>query len=205
LTTLRCVATDVIASGWDRADDLAGHLDRIRAESGPDAIGIFFGTGSSFDAAGGRVAAAFHHALGSHSRYTARTIDTPCRPLVSDLMGGHPSRIPAIDHDNTTLLVFVGTNPVVSHGHLASLSDPVVRLRRLTSDGREVWVLDPAAPRQPPRTAPPGREARRRLRCSAHTIPAACTRASTALLNGAPRAWIVRARWRRSTVTSRQP
>ena len=62
---------------------------------------------------------------------------------VSDLMGGHPSLIPAIDHDTTTLLVFVGTNPVVSHGHLASLSDPVVRLRHLTSGDREVWVLDP--------------------------------------------------------------
>lgn len=134
----------VVESGWDATlDDLASRLDHIRNESGPDAIGIFFGTGSSFDAAGGRVAAAFHFALGSKSRYTARTLDTPCRPLVSDLMGGHPSLIPAIDHDNTTLLVFVGTNPVVSHGHLASLSDPVVRLRHLTSGDREVWVLDP--------------------------------------------------------------
>lgn len=134
----------VVSSGWDATlDDLAERLDRIRSESGPDAIGIFFGTGSSFDAAGGRVAAAFHFALGSRSRYTARTIDTPCRPLVSDLMGGNPSLIPAIDHETTTLLVFVGTNPVVSHGHLASLSDPVARLRHLTSDGREVWVLDP--------------------------------------------------------------
>jgi anaerobic selenocysteine-containing dehydrogenase len=134
----------VVATGWEATlDDLGARLDRIRHDSGNDAIAIFFGTGSSFDAAGGRIAAAFHHGLGSRSRYTARTLDTPCRPLVSDLMGGHPSLIPAIDHDTTTMIVFVGTNPVVSHGHLASLSDPVVRLRHLSRDGREVWVLDP--------------------------------------------------------------
>jgi anaerobic selenocysteine-containing dehydrogenase len=134
----------VTASGWpDTLDHLAARLAAIREESGPDAIAIFFGTGSSFDAAGGRVAAAFHAKLGSRSRYTARTLDTPCRPLVSDLMGGNPSLIPAIDHDTTTMLVFAGTNPVVSHGHLASMSDPVVRLRHLNAEGREVWVLDP--------------------------------------------------------------
>jgi anaerobic selenocysteine-containing dehydrogenase len=131
-------------SSWDESlDDLAGELRRIVDESGPDAVGIFFGTGSSFDSAGGRGAFAFFQALGSRSRYTARTIDTPCRPLVSDLMGGNPNLIPAIDDRSTSLLIFVGSNPVVSHGHLASMTDPVRRLRHLTSEGREVWVLDP--------------------------------------------------------------
>lgn len=143
VATVRAGGT-VTASGWDDTlGHLAARLGDISEESGPDAIAIFFGTGSSFDAAGGRIAAAFHAKLGSRSRYTARTLDTPCRPLVADLMGGNPALIPAIDHDTTTLLVFAGTNPVVSHGHLASLSDPVVRLRHLASDGREVWVLDP--------------------------------------------------------------
>ena len=129
---------------WDVAlDDLGAKLDKIRAESGPNAIGLFFGTGSSFDAAGGRGAFAFFHALGSHSRYTARTIDVPCRPLVSDLIAGNPNLIPAIDVETTTMLILVGGNPVVTHGHLASLPDPVRTLRRLTGEGREVWVIDP--------------------------------------------------------------
>ena len=85
---------------------------------------------SSFDSAGGRGAYAFHAALGSRSRYTARTIDTPCRPLVSDLMGGHPGLIPQLDDETTTLLILVGTNPVVSHGHLIGMTRPAVRLRR---------------------------------------------------------------------------
>lgn len=131
---------------WDAAlTDLADRVQRIIDESGPHAVGIFFGTGSSFDSAGGRGAYAFHAALGSRSRYTARTIDTPCRPLVSDLMGGHSGLIPQLDDETTTLLVLVGTNPVVSHGHLIGMTRPAVRLRRLTRDGREVWVLDPRA------------------------------------------------------------
>jgi anaerobic selenocysteine-containing dehydrogenase len=123
--------------------DLALRLRAVIDEVGPDGVGVFFGTGSSFDSAGGRGAFAWFSALRSRSRYTARTIDTPCRPLVSDLVGGHPGLVPAIDLDTTTLLLLVGTNPVVSHGHLASFPDPVRRLRHLTSDGREVWVLDP--------------------------------------------------------------
>ena len=131
---------------WDAClTDLAARVRPIIEESGPHAVGIFFGTGSSFDSAGGRGAYAFHAALGSRSRYTARTIDTPCRPLVSDLMGGHPGLIPQLDDATTTLLVLVGTNPVVSHGHLIGMTRPAMRLRRLTQDGREVWVLDPRA------------------------------------------------------------
>jgi anaerobic selenocysteine-containing dehydrogenase len=129
---------------WTTAlGDLGMRLRAVIDEVGPDGVGIFFGTGSSFDSAGGRGAFAWFSALGSRSRYTARSIDTPCRPLVSDLVGGHPGLVPAIDLDTTTLLVLVGTNPVVSHGHLASFPDPVRRLRHLTADGREVWVLDP--------------------------------------------------------------
>jgi anaerobic selenocysteine-containing dehydrogenase len=59
-------------------------------------------------------------------------------------MGGHPGLIPAVDHQNATLVLLVGTNPVVSHGHLNAFPDPVVRLRRLATRG-ELWVVDPRA------------------------------------------------------------
>src|SRR5690349_21424880 len=58
-------------------------------------------------------------------------------------MGGHPGLIPQLDDETTTMLVLVGTNPVVSHGHLIGMTRPAMRLRRLTENGREVWVLDP--------------------------------------------------------------
>ena len=39
--------------------------------------------------------------------------------------------------------MFLGCNPVVSHGHLNGLPDPIVTLRPLTEGDRELWVIDP--------------------------------------------------------------
>ena len=39
--------------------------------------------------------------------------------------------------------IFVGTNPVVSHGYGTALPDPVRRVRDYRADGGRVWVLDP--------------------------------------------------------------
>jgi len=129
---------------WDEClDDLAGRVASVVEESGPDAVGMFLATATSFDGPGGRVAHGLLSGLGSRSRYTALTIDTPCRPLVYDLMAGFPGLLPALDHDLTTLTVLVGTNPVVSHGHSHGMPDPVQRLRALSAGDKEVWVLDP--------------------------------------------------------------
>ncbi|MFZ9630296.1 MAG: molybdopterin-containing oxidoreductase family protein, partial [Ilumatobacteraceae bacterium] len=74
--------------------------------------------------------------------YSAMSIDTPCKPLVSVLMSGHPGLVPVIDDRHCTLSMFIGCNPVVSHGHMNGLPDPVVRLRGLATAPRELWVID---------------------------------------------------------------
>src|SRR5690606_38801674 len=124
-------------------DDLAARIRAVQDAHGPDAVGMYLATASSFDAAGGRLAFRLFQALGSRSRYTAVTIDTPCRPLVSDLMSGQAGLMPCLDLDTAGLTILVGTNPVVSHGHTTSMPDPVVRLRELASAPRELWVIDP--------------------------------------------------------------
>jgi anaerobic selenocysteine-containing dehydrogenase len=129
---------------WDEAlDDLAARLDAVRSEHGPDSVGMFMSTAMSFDALGGRIAHKLFQSFGSRSRYTAVTIDTPCRPIVSDLMGGNSGLMPCIDHDTAGLTLFVGTNPIVSHGHTTSMPDPVNRVRALATAPRELWVVDP--------------------------------------------------------------
>ena len=40
------------------------------------------------------------------------------------------------------MLILVGTNPVVSHGHGNGIADPVRRLRAQQERG-PVWVIDP--------------------------------------------------------------
>lgn len=134
---------ELVRVGWEELlDDLAARIAPIVEESGPDALGSFLATGAAFDPAGRTAGTRLLRALGSHSAYSSATVDTPGKPLVAELMGGYPGLIPAVDHDHATLALFVGTNPVVSHGHLNALPMPTARLRGLAERG-EVWVIDP--------------------------------------------------------------
>lgn len=128
---------------WDEClEDLAGRITEVLETAGPDGVGMYLGTGSSYDANGRRLAERFLAAVGSRSKYTTTTIDEAPKPYVAELMSGHPGLVPAIDFDNARLVVFIGANPVVSHGHLNAFPDPVAKLRGLASRG-ELWVLDP--------------------------------------------------------------
>ncbi len=130
--------------GWDEAlDDLAERLRSLVAEHGPDSVGVMLATGSAFDSNGRRTAERLWQRIGSRSVYTSGSIDTPCKPFVSRLMSGFPGLVPTLDEAAATLTVLIGINPVVSHGHLNGLPDPIVKLRALASDDRELWVVDP--------------------------------------------------------------
>jgi anaerobic selenocysteine-containing dehydrogenase len=131
-------------AAWDEClGDLAGRLRSVIAEHGPSAVGVYQGTGAAFDGLGRRIGDRFLRAIGSPQRYSSVTIDTPAWPLVADRMGGFRGLVPALDHDQAGLTIAVGTNPVVSHGHTTGMSDPVVRLRALATEPRELWVIDP--------------------------------------------------------------
>ncbi len=128
---------------WDELlDDLSVRLQDVIDRHGRDAVGFYIATAAAFDANGRRTAERLQRALGTKSKYTATSIDTPSKLLVSELMSGHPGLVPAPDRENGSLFLFFGTNPVVSHGHLNAFPDPVVTIRELASKG-EVWVIDP--------------------------------------------------------------
>ena len=124
-------------------DDLSARLRSLVAEHGPDSVGVMLATGSSFDANGRRTAERLWQRLGSRSVYTSATVDTPCKPFVSRLMSGFPGLVPTLHEAAAGLTVLVGINPVVSHGHLNGMPDPVVKLRALAEGARELWVVDP--------------------------------------------------------------
>jgi anaerobic selenocysteine-containing dehydrogenase len=134
---------DLAPASWDAClEDLGGAVERVVRESGPDAVGMYLATASAFDANGRRLARKFLRSIGSRSLYTSTTVDTPCKPLVSELMAGHPGLVPAVDHEGATLTILIGCNPVISHGHLNAFPSPRVRLRALAEQG-ELWVIDP--------------------------------------------------------------
>jgi anaerobic selenocysteine-containing dehydrogenase len=130
-------------STWEPVlDDLGARLNQIVAESGPDSIAAYAATGSVFDASGARLVRRWLAGLGSRSLYTSGSIDAPAKALVAEILTGRHWLVPTMDYERATLFLFIGTNPVVSHGHFNGLTNPVDLLRRARGRG-EVWVLDP--------------------------------------------------------------
>lgn len=132
-----------VRASWDAClDDLAERLQRVVDRLGPDGLGIFYGTGSGMDAAAYTAAERLQRAIGTRQRYTQLTIDGMAKPFVAELVGGFVGLNPRVDLDHVRLMVYVGSNPVVSHGHTIAHPDPITYLRDLTGRA-EVWVIDP--------------------------------------------------------------
>jgi anaerobic selenocysteine-containing dehydrogenase len=130
-------------TSWDTClDDLAARLCIVIDRHGPEAIGVFFGSGVGMDAGGYRTAEALYAAIGARARFSPLTIDGTAKVLVSHQVGGFPGLNPHVDAEQARLVVYVGVNPVVSHGHTSALPDPVTRLRALRARA-DVWVVDP--------------------------------------------------------------
>jgi anaerobic selenocysteine-containing dehydrogenase len=128
---------------WDRClDDLGVRLRRIIDEDGPAAIGVYFGSGLGMDAAGYRMMEALYAAIGTPAKFSPLTIDGTAKTLVSHLVGGFPGFTTHIDYERARLVLYIGVNPVVSHGHNIALPDPVSAIRALRGHA-DVWVLDP--------------------------------------------------------------
>lgn len=123
-------------------DDIAATLMRIVAESGPAAVGIFRGTAASQDTAGLFALERFKTALGTPSYFTSVTLDCAAYPLVADLVGGHPGLHLPIPSRDAPLVLVIGSNPVVSHGHAYFTPSPTQMLRRWAANG-QLWVVDP--------------------------------------------------------------
>ena len=133
-----------IATSWDELHDSVAGLVRASIEAeGADSIAMYLASGSAFDTNGRRAAERFFTSIGSRQKYTATTIDTPCKPLVAELMAGWSGLTPVWDSEGSTLLLLIGTNPIVSHGHSNAIPDPVRRLRDFRGRGGVLITVDP--------------------------------------------------------------
>lgn len=133
-----------VAPTKDVLSDLAANIDRIVREHGPDAVGFYRGNSATKDLAGSMTALELARLLGSKSLYSALTLDNVGKVVVSALMTGssYEGLMPIIDWERAPLVLIVGSNPLVSHGHDWATPNPVVRLRGVKSRGA-VWVIDP--------------------------------------------------------------
>jgi anaerobic selenocysteine-containing dehydrogenase len=132
------------AVSWDEVlDDLGARITSVVAESGSDAVALYLATGFAYDAAGQVAAFMWHGGVGSTSIYTAATVDNAPALVAAEMVTGNGMLNPVWEPGNGGPVIFVGTNPVVSHGYGTTLPDPVSHLRDHQASGGRVWVLDP--------------------------------------------------------------
>ena len=130
--------------GWDEAlDEVAERLAAVRRAHGADAVGLYLGT-MAFHSFGGMLfEQPFRAALGTHSVYTAQSIDSLPRTLASSWLYGSMALVPVPDLDRTDFLLMVGANPVVSGGSAMTAPGMARRLEALRARGARVVVVDP--------------------------------------------------------------
>ncbi len=131
----------VEASYPEALNSAADALAQVITTHGANHVGMFLGSGGFVDPAASSVVRRFRAQLGTDQNYSTATVDAISKVMVGSLMAGTMSLVPHVDHE-TRLVLFVGSNPVVSHGQSTAFPNPVVWLRAAMARG-EVFVADP--------------------------------------------------------------
>ena len=115
-------------------------------------------------------------AIGTPAKFSPLTIDGTAKTLVSHLVGGFPGFTTHIDYERARLVLYIGVNPVVSHGHNIALSDPVTAIRAVRGARRGLGARPPAHRDRPAGDAAPRAPAGHRLRGARLPHPRAAAR-----------------------------
>ena len=137
-----CEGSSLVEATYPEAlNSAADALAHVIATHGADRVGVFLGSGGFIDPAASSVLRRFRVQLGTDQNYSTATVDAISKVMVGSLMAGTMSLVPHVDLESR-LVLFVGSNPVVSHGQSTAFPNPVVWLRAAMARG-EVFVADP--------------------------------------------------------------
>lgn len=124
-------------------DDLGSKLAGIIDETGPGGVGTFIGGGGFLDASGFLSLLRFVRTIGTPSAYSDMTIDSVAKVVASEMVTGISGLEPRADLARTKLVIFLGTNPVISHTRTIQMHSPTAAMREMRAHGAELWVIDP--------------------------------------------------------------
>lgn len=134
---------ELVPVDWEEAlDDVGAKLRAVIDAHGPNAVGIYFGSGLGLDSSGYAMEEALYRALGTPPKFSPLTIDGTAKVMIAGAMGGFPGLNPKTDYENVEMLIYVGTNPMVSHAHNTGMFNPAVWIRAVAERG-QVWTIDP--------------------------------------------------------------
>jgi anaerobic selenocysteine-containing dehydrogenase len=136
-----------VADWHDVISDLSDRFTRLIGEFGPDSVGTYWGNGAATDTLGRLTLSRFTAALGSRQIYSSKTIDVAPAFVVSEIVAGNTRMTPTWlpDDEQSRLVIWLGQNPLVSHGYGTFFSDPVRRVKEFIRRGGSAWVIDPKA------------------------------------------------------------
>jgi anaerobic selenocysteine-containing dehydrogenase len=129
------------ASVDDAIDHTIAALRRVIDEHGVESVGTFMGSGGFIDPAASSMLRRLQTALGITQLYSTASVDSVAKGLATVLMSGTTALVPHPD-EHGTLMLLVGSNPVVSHGQSTGFANPIERIRAAKARG-EVYVVDP--------------------------------------------------------------
>ena len=126
-------------------DDMGGRFRRLIDEHGPDSIGYYSATGQFPDKAGTFAERRLFGKIGTKQAYTAASVDIFPAFKAAELVTGFAADLQPVwePEESPGVAIIVGQNPVVSHGYLTFLTDPIRRIREFRRKGGRLWVFDP--------------------------------------------------------------
>ncbi|MFF0201715.1 molybdopterin-dependent oxidoreductase [Streptomyces sp. NPDC005017] len=129
---------------WEEAfDAVATGLRTVVEAHGPHAVGMVLGNPNVHTMAGALYPPVLLAALGTHSLFTASTVDQMPKHVSSGLLFGDANAIPVPDLDHTDHLLLIGANPLESNGSLCTAPDFPGKLKALKARGGTLTVVDP--------------------------------------------------------------
>jgi anaerobic selenocysteine-containing dehydrogenase len=133
-----------VEASWDEAfDEIERRLPPLIAEHGKDAVGLSLGNPSSHKYGLILYVTRLIKALGSHSTFSASTLDQMPKQLSSGLMFGHWLSIPVPDIERCDFLLMLGANPMASNGSLWTVPDFRGKAKAMRARGGKLVVIDP--------------------------------------------------------------
>lgn len=143
-TPLRRTASGWKEIGWDEAiGDIAANIQRIQAEHGQGAVGIYLGNPNAHNFGNALFLPQFFRAVGSRSRFSSASADQLPHHVAANYMFGAGMVIPVPDIDRTDFMLIIGGNPVVSNGSMMTAAGVAGRIKDIRKRGGKVVVVDP--------------------------------------------------------------
>lgn len=129
---------------WAEAfDAVAAGLRPVVERYGPHAVGAVLGNPNVHTMAGALYPTVLLGGLGTHSLFTASTLDQMPKHVSSGLLYGDANAIPVPDLDRTDHLLLIGANPLESNGSLCTAPDFPGKLKAIKARGGTLTVIDP--------------------------------------------------------------